>query len=82
MPTRIAQTMQDRIERLDRIDRRCDGNNRRCVLRAVEQYTLLPADDFIIVPGAEPITRQSCSRHRQQFVNNANFAVDDITRLA
>lgn len=75
MPINWIGTTEERYARLDRAERRCDGNNRRCVHGAVERYTLAPAKDWEAIPDAEQVTKLSCSRHRQQFINNPNYVV-------
>lgn len=57
--------------------RRCDANNRRCTLRAVEQHTVRRTND----DNAKPETKQTCSRHRQQFVNSALWTHISTSRM-
>jgi hypothetical protein len=82
MPSHWIGTTEDRYAALDRAKRRCDGNNHRCVHSATISYDLLPANDFIVIPDGEPVRKQSCSRHVQQFINNQKWAVMGSRRLA
>ncbi len=75
MPDRWTGTVEDRYSRLEQAGKRCDGNSRRCTHSATERYTLQPAREFEPIPDEETVIRQSCSRHRQQFVNNESFVV-------
>lgn len=60
-----------RYAKMDREGRRCDGNNRRCTQRAVEQHLVRRRDPDNGRVTGEPATKQTCARHRQQFVNSA-----------
>lgn len=81
MPTHWTGTTEQRYARLERDDRRCDGNNRRCPRGAVERYTLAPAQDWTAIPDASPVEKLSCSRHRQQFINNPTYVVIKMDRF-
>lgn len=81
MPSYWTGTTEQRYAALDRAGRRCDGNNHRCVHSATISYDLLPANDFIVIPGGEPVRKQSCSRHVQQFINSYRWAVMGSRRL-
>jgi hypothetical protein len=81
MTAKWTGTTEERYERLEQANRRCDGNNRRCTHSAVQQYTLSPAVEW--VPTGEPeVIKNSCSRHVQQFTNNPNYVVADTRRFA
>jgi len=82
MPTNWIGTVSERYARLDFRHRRCDGNNRQCVKAASASFDLRPATDGVAIADAEPVRRQSCSRHVQQFVNSANFVVMGQRRLS
>jgi hypothetical protein len=64
----------------DRENRRCGGNNRRCTLRAVEQHLVRRQDEHGTATG-EPEIRQTCSRHRQQFINSAMWQHISTSRM-
>lgn len=75
-PPRFYGTLQDRLEHLDRIKRRCDGNNQHCVNTAVDEYDVLLADGFgVPLPDAEKEIRRSCGKHRAQFLASGRFKV-------
>lgn len=57
--------------------RRCDGNNRRCTQRAIEQHLVRRAD----TDSAEPELKQTCGRHRQQFINSATWIHITTSRM-
>jgi hypothetical protein len=75
MQLRWNGTVEERYHRLELDGKRCDANSRRCTHPAIEIYTLLPAKEWEPIPGAAPIQKQACSRHRQQFINNPNYKV-------
>jgi hypothetical protein len=76
MPNRFKGSVQDRLDRLDRIGRRCDANDRRCVNPAVDVYELVRADGFgMPIQGERIQTKQACGRHRLQFLENGCWAV-------
>lgn len=81
MPLQFEGTVEQRLARLDQAGKRCDGNGRRCVHGAVEAYTLIPAKEWVPIPDAESINKQSCTRHRPQFINNPGFVVADTRKL-
>lgn len=80
MPSHWTGTVEDRWARLEKFGRRCDGNDRRCVHGAIETYTLAPSRDWVPIPGAEPVTKMACTRHRMQFCNNSNYTVLSVER--
>lgn len=76
MATKLMGTRQDRYERLDRIGRRCDGNNRSCLNNAVDEYVIRLADGFgKPLLDTEPEIRRSCGRHRAQFLASGRLVV-------
>lgn len=75
MPTQWTGTVTERYARLEKENRRCDGNNRRCTNGAIEEYALLPAHDWEPIPGAEMINKRACSRHARQFTNYHEYVV-------
>lgn len=81
MTAKWTGTTEERWERLDKAQRRCDGNNRRCTHSATLEYTLRPAVEWKAT-DADPVKKKSCSRHVQQFVNNPNYVVIDTKRFA
>ncbi len=81
MVLKFTGTVADRYARLDSSGKRCDGNSRRCVHAAVEAYTLAPAVEWEPVPDAEPVTKQSCAKHRQQFADNSMYRVLETRQL-
>lgn len=81
MPTHYTGTFEDRLARLDKTGRRCDGNNRNCIHGAIEEHALRPAKNGEPIPDAEMVKKQSCSRHRQQFVNNVVWVVVSSRRF-
>lgn len=71
MPTTYNGTFEERLARLEKRQRRCDANGRRCVGVAVERFHLLKTDGFgHVQPDAQPEVRQCCSRHRAVFLLN------------
>lgn len=77
-PPRFLGTMEDRLEHLDRINRRCDGNNRYCVNSAVDEYDILRTNGFgEPLPDAEKEIRRSCGKHRAQFLASGRFKVTE-----
>src|SRR4051794_27163703 len=82
MPTVWTGTIEERIARLERSNRRCDGNSRRCAHAATTQYELLPAaGKFNALPDGEAVVRRACSRHKQQFANSGSYLVRATKRL-
>ncbi len=61
------------LRRLDQIDRRCDGIERKCPAQATRELTHVPIDPQT---GAETGPREvvkACSRHRQQWIRSGRF---------
>lgn len=81
MSEKWTGTTAERFERLDQAGRRCDGNNRHCTHGAVEEYELQPAIEWVPTDSAT-VTKKSCSRHVQQFINNPNYVVVSKRRFA
>lgn len=76
MPNVWEGTIEDRLVRLSKANRRCDANSQHCTRAAVDEYDLLPADgNFIAVPGAEPERKKSCAYHRPQFLRNGRWVL-------
>jgi hypothetical protein len=75
MPSYWTGPVEDRYADLDRSRRRCDANNRRCTHPATVSLDLLPAKDFVVIPGGEPERKQACSRHLRQFARNHQWVV-------
>lgn len=73
-------TVEERYHRLELDGRRCDANSRRCVHPAVETYTLLPAKEWEPIPGAQPVIKKACSRHRLQFLGNSSYKLIEVDR--
>lgn len=81
VPLKWRGTVEDRLARLDESKRRCDGNNRRCFHAATTVYTLAPAKESAPIEGSEQVTKQSCSKHARQFVDNPNYVVVEVRQL-
>lgn len=76
MPNQWTGTPEERLARMDKAGRRCDGNNRHCTRSAVNKYKLLPADGHgNPVDGAEPVWKKSCGYHRVQFLGSGSWKV-------
>lgn len=76
MPNKWTGTIQDRLERLSKSNRRCDANGRNCTRAAVEEYDLYPADGFGNKrPDAERVRKKCCSYHRAHFLENGMWVV-------
>ncbi len=83
MPTQWSGTVEQRLQRLEQSNRRCDGNNRWCTRAAVEIYQLWPADGFgTIRADAELTMKRSCSFHRPQFARSGNWVVQGMKPIA
>ncbi len=66
--------IDSRMGRLDRENRRCDGNDRFCTRGAVRLITVVPADgQGIPKPGAEAVEKKACTWHRQQFERSGSY---------
>lgn len=76
MPNKWEGTVEERLARMDKAGRRCDGNSRHCTRSAANEYTLLPADGhFNALPDKLPVKKKSCGYHRFQFVDNGQWKV-------
>ena len=82
MATHYTGTLEDRLARMDKDGVRCDGNTRRCHRTAVDSFELLPADgNGVAKPGAEKVTRQTCSLHRRLYLYNGAWVVVAQTKI-
>lgn len=76
MPNAWTGTPEERMERLSKANRRCDGNSRHCTRAAVDVYEIKAADgSFNVLPDAELETKKSCAYHRAQFLLNGRWVV-------
>lgn len=77
MPTHFTGTNEQRLTRLERGGRRCNGQNHNCTQTAVVEYRMIPADPQTgqAREGAEVITVRACSKHRRQFSDTANYNI-------
>jgi hypothetical protein len=57
--------------------RRCEGNNRRCTQRAIEQHLVRRSDQA----DADNEIKQTCGRHRQQFINSVMWIHISTSRM-
>jgi hypothetical protein len=60
---------QRKLDYWEKIGRRCDGNNRRCLSGAATvEFTVRNIDPATGKPAGDPYTVRSCGRHRIQFL--------------
>lgn len=59
--------LERRFAYLDTIGRRCDADSRRCITAATVAFQVLRVDPATKQPIREPVTVQSCTRHRRVF---------------
>jgi hypothetical protein len=79
MPEPMGQYVHAEREyaKRDAEGRRCEGNNRRCTQRAIEQHLVRRTD----TDSAENEVKQTCGRHRQQFINSSMWIYISTSRM-
>lgn len=80
-----ADEVPDRLARLEKEGRRCDGNSRTCVLPATRQFTVIELNTDTQEPreGAlgRPRVVRTCARHAPVWGSSSRFRVVEQTRI-